>query len=287
MRAPLVAVLVCVVSSLCYAAGAVRQEQLARTADAGPLTLWRRGGWWWAVLVTSLGAGLHVLALRYGPLTLVQPLGALTLVFAIPLGAVLARRRLVGGEVRGVLATVAGLVGLLLLTGSSGPARALDTVDTLVVGALGIAVIGLLSWFGALGGAGRRSLSYATGAGIASGLASALTQTVTVLAGTDGWLALLGPAAVLVALFAPAGLVLAQAAYRHGLGAPLALVIIANPVAAGAVGIARLGERFTAGVPGIGMATGCALVLAYGVTVLASYAPNDRVPAERTPAAVR
>jgi hypothetical protein len=236
--------------------------------------------WWWTVLATGLGAGLHVVALRYGPLTLVQPLGALTLVFAVPAGAVLARRRLVPGEVRGVLATVAGLVGLLLLVNSTGATRTLDNVAALGVGALGVAVIGVLIWYAAtVGGGNRRSLSYATGAGIASGLASALTQTVTVLTGTDGWLALVGPAAVLVALFAPAGLVLAQAAYRYGLGAPLALVIIANPVAAGAVGIARLGERFTAGVPGIAMAAGCALVLAYGVTVLARYAPGDREPA--------
>jgi hypothetical protein len=282
VRAPLVAVLVCVASSLCYAASAVRQEQLARTADAGPLALSRRLTWWWTVLATGFGAGLHVLALRYGPLTLVQPLGALTLVFAVPAAAMLAGRRLVAGEVRGVVATVAGLVGLLLLVNATGATRALDNASALAVGALGVAVIGLLVRCGAVGGRNRRSLSYASAAGIASGLASALTQTVTVLAGTDGWLALVGPAAALVALFAPAGLVLAQAAYRYGLGAPLALVIIANPVAAGAVGIARLGERFTAGLPGIGMVAGCAVVLGYGVTVLARYAPGDREPARPT-----
>ncbi len=37
-----------------------------------------RGAWWSAVGLNATGALLHVAALNYGPLTLVQPLGALT-----------------------------------------------------------------------------------------------------------------------------------------------------------------------------------------------------------------
>lgn len=95
-------------------------------------------------------------------------------------------------------------------------------------------------------------LCYTAASGIASGVASALTQTVTVLFG------------------------------QTGLGAPLAVVIIANPLAAGAIGILRLGERFIAGVPGIALAAGCALLLGYGVTVLAAHAPEDRPVAPST-----
>ena len=40
-----------------------------------------------AVTSTLAGASLHVVALKFGPLTLVQPLGVSALVMALPLGA--------------------------------------------------------------------------------------------------------------------------------------------------------------------------------------------------------
>jgi drug/metabolite transporter (DMT)-like permease len=292
VRAPLVAVLFAVASCLCYAGAAVRQEHLARATGTGTLALVRRPTWWWSVLLIGVASGLHVGALRFGPLTVVQPLDSLTLVFAVPLSALVYRRRVAGGELRGVLATVAGLAGLLLLAGSTAPVRPLDRAETLAVGAITAAVVGLLMVSAGVaggpprggpprggpprGGSPRRGLSYAAASGIASGVASALAQTVTVLFGQTGWGSLLSVAAILVAVFAPAGLLLAQAAYRYGLGAPLAVVVIANPVAAGAIGILRLGERFTAGVPGIALAACCALLLGYGVAVLAAHAPDDR-----------
>jgi hypothetical protein len=265
VRDLLLAVTISVVSAWAYAAAAVRQERLARTHGAGPVALSRRLGWWRAVLLTCAGAGLHVLALRFGPLTLVQPLGALTLVFAV----LLAGRRTVAVERRGVLATVLGLVGLLLVTGSTAPTRTLGTGAVLGVGLVTAAVLAGLLGYTVVAAPVRRGLSYALASGITSGVASALTQTVTVLLGTHGWSALVGPAAAGVLLLAPAGLLLSQAAYRDGLGAPLAVVIIANPVAAGAIGVALLGERYTAGLPGIALAAGAAALATYGVTLLA------------------
>ncbi|CAM5589822.1 Integral membrane protein OS=Streptomyces alboniger OX=132473 GN=CP975_30810 PE=4 SV=1 [Streptomyces alboniger] len=45
------------------------------------------GVWWSSVGLDAAAALLHVAALKYGLLTMVQPLGALTLVAAVPLGA--------------------------------------------------------------------------------------------------------------------------------------------------------------------------------------------------------
>lgn len=53
--------------------------------------------------------------------------------------------------------------------------------------------------------------------------------------------------ALLVSAFAMGGLLLSQTAYRGGLGAPLAVVTLANPVAAAAIGLALLGERLQGG----------------------------------------
>ncbi|NJA61070.1 hypothetical protein HC023_34915, partial [Streptomyces sp. NEAU-H3] len=116
---------------------------------------------------------------------------------------------------------------------------------------------------------GRPGLRHATASGLASGIASALTQTLTVSAGGPHlplWQA--GIVALLVAAFAAGGLLLAQTAYRGGLGAPLAVLTLANPVAAAVVGLSLLGEHLRGGAPGLGLTLGGALVAAWGVVLL-------------------
>ncbi|RST05700.1 DMT family transporter, partial [Streptomyces sp. WAC05374] len=76
-------VLLSLVSAVAYAAGAIVQERVA--ADAVPAV--SSPAWWVAVLLNGVGGVLHVVALAYGPLSLVQPLGALTIVFALPMAA--------------------------------------------------------------------------------------------------------------------------------------------------------------------------------------------------------
>jgi uncharacterized membrane protein len=259
VRALLVAVPVSVASCWCYAAAAVRQERLASESAR----FLARVRWWRAVVLTCLGAVLHVVALRFGPLSVVQPLGALTLVFAIPLSAAVGGRPRSPAERRGAVLTVAGLAGLLLLSGSAAPTRVLGDGTALGVGGVTVLLIGVVA-------ATRSGLALAAASGIASGVASALAQTVTV----RGWTALLTPTAALVAVLATAGLLLSQAAYRHGLGAPLAVLTIANPVAAGTIGIALLGERFTAGASGALLALACAALAAWGVAGLAAGRPD-------------
>ena len=70
---------------------------------------------------------------------------------------------------------------------------------------------------------------------------------------------------------------LSQTAYRGGLGAPLAVVTLANPLAAAAIGLTLLGERLQGGVAGLFLAAGGAALAAYGVVVL-TRSPRDEVP---------
>ena len=56
--------------------------------------------------------------------------------------------------------------------------------------------------------------------------------------------------ALLIAAFAAGGLLLSQVAYRGGLGAPLAMVTLSNPVAAAIIGVTLLGERLQGGISG-------------------------------------
>ncbi|MFJ5029662.1 hypothetical protein ACIQB5_16380 [Streptomyces sp. NPDC088560] len=277
--AALVAVGLSLVSAVAYALAAVAQERLAaRTAGAGLPRLLGTGAWWSAVGLNAAAALLHVVSLRYGPLTLVQPLGALTLVAAVPLGARAAGRRVSAAEWRGTALTLLGLAALLVTASGPAPERVLSLTEALAVAGTTAAAIGLLSRPGA-----RPGLRHATASGFASGVASALTQTVTVAA-TDRTAPLLSTevivVAVLVAAFAVGGLLLSQTAYRGGLGAPLAVVTLANPVAAAVIGLTLLGQGLQGGPAGILLALAGAVLAAWGVVLLTRVAHEPGVAAE-------
>ncbi|MFF4394746.1 hypothetical protein [Streptomyces sp. NPDC001480] len=281
MSADLIAVALSLVSAVAYASAAVAQERLAaRASGAGLLRLLGTGAWWSAVGLNAGAALLHVVALKYGPLTVVQPLGALTLVAAVPMGARAAGRRVSPAEWRGTAFTLMGLAAVLVTASGPAPERVLSLTQALAVAGTTVALIGVLARPGA-----RPGLRHATASGFASGVASALTQTVTVAAtggsgaglggGIGGVGAVVG-VALLVAAFATGGLLLSQTAYRGGLGAPLAVVTLTNPVAAAVIGLSLLGQGLQGGAAGVLLALAGAGLAAWGVVLLTRAAPADR-----------
>jgi drug/metabolite transporter (DMT)-like permease len=277
MNATLVAVALSLLSSVAYAAAAVAQERLAsHHPGSGLPRLLGSGAWWGSVVLNASAALLHVVALKYGPLTVVQPLGALTLVAAVPMGARVAGRRVSATEWRGTALTLIGLAAILVTASGSAPDEVLSVPEALAVAAVTSALIGMLSWPGA-----RPGLRHATASGFASGVASALTQTVTVAA-TDRSESLLSlqviGVALLVATFAAAGLLLSQTAYRGGLGAPLAVVTLANPLTAALIGLVLLGERLQGGTAGALLALTGAALASRGVLLLTRATPQTAAP---------
>jgi drug/metabolite transporter (DMT)-like permease len=273
MSATVLAVALSLLSAVAYASAAVAQERLAsRSPGPGLLRLLGSGAWWASVGLNGGAALLHVVALRYGPLTVVQPLGALTLVAAVPLGARIAGRRVGAAEWRGIAFTLAGLAALLATASGPAPREVLGVPEAVAVAGATAALIGLVARPGT-----RPGLRHATASGVASGVASALTQTVTVAAtdrsGSPFGVQVVG-VALLVAAFATAGLLLSQTAYRDGLGAPLAVVTLANPVAAAVIGLALLGERLQGGAAGVLLALAGAGLAGRGVVVLSRSAPE-------------
>ncbi|WP_432138794.1 MULTISPECIES: hypothetical protein [unclassified Streptomyces] len=273
MSATVLAVVLSLFSAVAYAAAAVAQERLAAgSPGSGLLRLLGSGAWWWSVVLNASAALLHVVALKYGPLTVVQPLGALTLVAAVPLGARLAGRRVRPAEWRGTAFTLVGLAAVLTAASGPAPDDVLSVPEAVAVAGATAALMGLLARPGA-----RPGLRHATASGFASGVASALTQTVTVAATDRSGPVLsvqVAGVALLVAAFATAGLLLSQTAYRGGLGAPLAVVTLANPVAAAVVGLALLGERLRGGPTGILLALAGAALASWGVVLLSRTAPE-------------
>ncbi|MFF9568711.1 DMT family transporter [Streptomyces sp. NPDC014685] len=270
-------VLLSLVSAVAYAAGAIVQERVAADGDDDSLAPLRNRVWWAAVTLNGVGAVLHVVALAYGPLSLVQPLGALTIVFALPMAALFVRRRAGATAWRGAIMTTVGLAGLLALTGNA-ESRALDGPDQLLLAGLTLGAIAALLL--ASRGVRRpvvRSVVLAGAAGVAFGIASVFTKTVAVGL-TSGPVGAGLPALVAIGGFAASGLLLSQAAYRGaGLTAPLATVTVVNPVVAAVVGLTLFGEEFLHGTTGAVLAQACAVLAAGGLILLTT----ERLGAER------
>jgi drug/metabolite transporter (DMT)-like permease len=280
----MLSVLLSLVSAVAYAGAALVQERVAATttdADGagGAFAPLHRGSWWASVVLNASGALLHVVALAYGPLSLVQPLGALTIVFALPMAAMFLGRRAGRAAWRGALLSTVGLVVLLALVD---PVESRELGGTAAV-ALAVATVGVLGVLTLAATRVRRvaarSVTLAVGSGAAFGMASVFTKDVTADF-TD-------PLAIgMVAILAPAGLLLSQAAYRGaGLSAPLATLTVVNPVIAAAVGVTALGETVRYGALGALLAIAAGAVAAAGLielTVQAHRAPVDETPVDET-----
>ena len=269
MSALTLSVVLSLVSAVAYAGGAIVQEQVAVTSPDQTYAPLRRPTWWAAVALNGLGGLLHVVALAYGPLSLVQPLGALTIVFALPMAALFVGRRAGATAWRGAIMATVGLAGLLSLVGTA-DAQSLSDAQRVLLGVVtGGAVVALMV-------AGRaahrhpagRSVLLAVASGIAFGMSSVFTKTVAVDWTNQVTFSDL-PSLAVIGVFATAGMLLSQASYRGGgLAAPLATLTVVNPVMAAAVGITMFGETFRYGSTGTLLALGCGVVAAGGLILL-------------------
>ena len=279
----LISVAFALASSGAYALGAVVQERLA--VRLGASTPWRvivhallrARRWWISVGLNALGALLHVAALAYGPLSVVQPLGALTLVLALPIGAAFTVRRVANRQWFGAALTIVGLLLLLMLTvpGSGDGVDPADTTVLIIASALVLAA--MIAGTATVRRMVPRSLMYAIGAGVAFAVASALTHAVTRQYEIAGAAALLSPTVPAIAAMAIAGVLLSQLAYRgSGLGAPLATVTLANPVASAVIGVALFGERFADGLLAMALLVVAASTATAGVVLLSPPATSTQ-----------
>ncbi|MFE9642864.1 DMT family transporter [Streptomyces sp. NPDC006365] len=285
MSALALSVLLSLVSAVAYAGGAIVQERVAAATPDQSYAPMRRPAWWAAVGLNGLGGLLHVVALAFGPLSLVQPLGALTIVFALPMAALFVRRKAGATAWRGAIMATVGLAGLLSLVGTA-DSQSLDNSQQLAVAlATGGAVVALMT---AARAAHRhpavRSVLLAIASGVAFGMSSVFTKTVAV-DWTGGFALGQLPTLAVIGVLATAGMLLSQASYRGaGLAAPLATLTVVNPVVAAAVGITMFGETFRYGSTGTALALGCGVIAAGGLILLTSERISSTERTEPVPA---
>ena len=224
--------------------------------------------WIAGAAISLAGLGLHALALRDGPLTVVQPLLVTGVIFALPLRQLLEHRRPLRAELFWAVALALGLaVFLVASTPTDGPAQAADPGPAVIcVAAIGLAVAGcLIVGYRAKGTA--TAITLGTAAGLAfAGTAGLLKETTDVLSHGDVTLLTAWPCYALVAVGGVA-LLLSQLAYRAGpLRASLPAITTVNPIVSLVIGVAVFDEPFRTG-PGylLGEVLGLVLIVAAAI----------------------
>lgn len=280
-----VAVILACCSALAYAlSAALQRRETARTAD-GPEhhaaglpffgALLRRPWWWGGITAMVVGAAIHVGALGFGPITLIQPIGVTSLILALPLDAWLERRRIHRAEWVGAVVLVVGLAGLFVLAQHHPHPIRPDArlvvgtvVGVLVVAALVTAVTVRVPPV-------PRAVVRAAVSGLCAGSTSGLVRLTFRLIqdGRSPWLVALVLVGVVV--LPVVSILMLQTAYRDGgLDAGMSTQITIDQVAAVAIGIVVLGERFSLGTSGAILATVSAVVAVTGLVTLIRSGPT-------------
>jgi drug/metabolite transporter (DMT)-like permease len=249
----LAAVLALLAAALFAVAEAVQQRTAASVPDdeAGGLrlirTLVRRPQWWAGTISDTAGFVAQAAALGVGSLLLVQPLLVTSLLFALPLSARWAGRRLRRADWVWALLLAAALAVFVV---SGQPTAGVDRADLRAWLPTGI-VLGVLLAACLLLAATRsgptRALLLAVATGVAYGVGAAFTKGAVSLV-DDGLPALLTSwetYAMVIAL--GGGTLLQQSAFQAGaLTASLPAVTVGEPVVAAVVGVAVLQEQLQA-----------------------------------------
>lgn len=244
----------------------------------------------WGVLLGALGFALQVVALRFGPLALVQPLLVTGVLFYL-LYASASRHHLVErGLFVGAFMALAGLVGFLVV---ARPAPGHGAFSGSAALPLGVALVGIVSL--CLFIASRlhqevRAVPIAAATAVCYGVTAGLVRDV--LSMPDIVTVITHWQVYAIIVVAPAGFLLNQNAFQQGrLGSvSVATITVGDPVVAMGVGAAWLGESLRSGVWQTPLEIVMLALMAAGIVVLAGRAQQvaDSIRAgQREPAEAR
>ncbi len=279
-----------VASPFFFSLGAALQQHEAMRSPAHGLMdprllahLLRRRWWVAGIVGLCLGGALRVLSLSSAPITIVQPIGVTSLLFAIPLAAMLHGRRPGASELLGALAVIAGLTGLILLVpASSAEPRLSDAGGLGLVGVAGIAVALLVAAAHRLRGA-LRAILLGAGAAVVYGIAATLVRALAYSFAVEGAGALLEWYILVVPVLPVCGVLLLQNAYKTGhFSAGFATMAVLDPLTAVVAGALALGEPLPHGPVAAAVGAAAGLLIIAGTITLAR-SPIHLGPGAKTP----
>jgi hypothetical protein len=261
------------VSSVGEQRGTQRVKRRAALSPRLLLDLARQPLWLAAIGATLAGFALQIIALRFGPLALVEPILVCDLILAFLISAAL-RRHWDPVGIAGVIASAAGVAGFLAIARPSGGRAAVSLTDVLPIAVLLAAVLaGCLT----LARRNRRArpLALALACGVDYGVAAFVVKLMTADF-TGGLPQLLGHWPIYaLAVVGPLGFLLNENAYQQGiLIAPvLALITACDPIVSIALAHFWLDEQLASSPAGIAGEVASLLVMIAGIVVLAHHAP--------------
>jgi drug/metabolite transporter (DMT)-like permease len=269
---------------------AVQEGSDTRPAWKSAITLVRQPIWLLGALFLAGTFGFSALALYFGPLSVVQPVLVLELIFSLGLRAFLLRDDIAGRTWLAGLTICVGLGAFLVVASPSGGDHVPSLGEWLgAISISGVAVIGLL-YLSRYGSPSRRAALFGAATAMVWSLDAAFVkQTVDELARTGLMgLALHWPLyAMIVTCVAGTGLL--QGAFRAGpLASSQSTMLIIDPIASIGLGVALYHERLSTGPGDIVAIVLSIAVLSIGVITLSRWAPPvltahelDRVQSRR------
>lgn len=246
-----IATVLALCAALCVAIGDVIQQRSAQTVTDEPLghaalfvRLLKDWKWWLGSLVAAAGFGFQAAALGFGSVLLVQALMVTSLLFALPISARYAGRRVTRWQwIWAVL--LAGAVAVIVTVGNptAGQSRAGLEVWTWVLATLGPAIVLCLVGSRALAGKPAAAVLLGLVSGSLWGLFAVLTKGVVDRLGDGIWAVLKTPELYPWVVVAVTATALEQSAFRAGsLAASLPAVTISEPMVGSVLGVFVLGE---------------------------------------------
>jgi drug/metabolite transporter (DMT)-like permease len=261
------------VSSVAEQRGTKRVKQRQALSPRILLDLVRQPLWDTAIAATLVGFALQVVALKFGPLALVEPILVCDLIFAVLINSYL-RGRWNPALFGGVAACAAGVAGFLIIARPSGGKStvSLDVVMPLAAG-LAAAVGGCL--IVARRNRNLRPLALALACGINYGVAAFLIKIATSQGGGLVHLLTNWPIYAL-AVVGPVGFVLNQDAFQQEtLIAPVLSIITAcDPLVSIALAMLWLDEKLNGTPAGIAGQVIALTAMIIGIVVMAHQSPR-------------
>ena len=275
-------------AAVLYGTGAALQQRQAaaapRQAAGSPrlLLLLVQRPWWLLGIGVELGGfATHAVALRTGPLTIVQMLVASSLLFSVATVRLWSGRRLGWTAWAAVLAVIVGIASFVALAPPAGGVPGVSGHAALAAACLATCAVPLAA-AGLAAAGSRRAVLLA----VAAGLADAGIAVVTMVfshAVSGGLAGIAGSwATYALMLGGPCSLLLTQTAYQAGRPMiTLPVIAVVTPVASLAAGNLLLGESARLGVLSGAFAVLAVLVTSAGLVVLARVATRQPSPVDR------
>lgn len=240
-------------AALSYAAASVMQQRAAQDQPPGEalkpgllLLLVRQPLWLAGLAADGLAYTLQFVALGHGSIALVQVLLVSGLVFALPLGALVARCPISRSDVVAGGLVVVGLATFLTVAAPEAGRAEASTATWVAIGAGGAITIGALVLLAGPRPGVRRATALGAAAGIANALVAVFSKASAHLLAHGLLHALTSWQPYALVAAGAASLMLASSAFQAGsLAASLPMITVVDPIAATLIGALFFRESLT------------------------------------------